>query len=99
MKLRGEGTKVQIMSTLDAYNGGEPAFREIHSILRRGDIVGVQGCPGKSKKGELSIIPKSITLLSPCLHMLPRVSRLVIVAVYSSTSHPKHSCCGGVTIG
>ncbi len=61
------------MSSLDAYDGGEMAFREVHSILRRGDIVGVQGSPGKSKKGELSIIPRRITLLSPCLHMLPRV--------------------------
>ena len=27
--------------------------------------------PGKSKKGELSIFPIKITMLSPCLHMLP----------------------------
>ena len=27
--------------------------------------------PGKSKRGELSIIPTVVTLLSPCLHMLP----------------------------
>lgn len=28
---------------------------------------------GKSKKGELSIQPKHIELLSPCLHMLPHL--------------------------
>uniref|UniRef100_A0A2K5RAY7 Lysine--tRNA ligase n=1 Tax=Cebus imitator TaxID=2715852 RepID=A0A2K5RAY7_CEBIM len=36
-------------------------------------IIGVQGNPGKTKKGELSIIPYEITLLSPCLHMLPHL--------------------------
>ena len=28
---------------------------------------------GKTKKGELSIIPKTVTLLAPCLHMLPHL--------------------------
>ena len=27
----------------------------------------------KTKKGELSIVPKTVTLLSPCLHMLPHL--------------------------
>ena len=70
--LHGEGFKVQIMSDIGSYEGGEEAFRSIHALLRRGDIVGVKGFPGKSKKGELSIFPTSITLLSPCLHMLPK---------------------------
>lgn len=35
--------------------------------------MGVKGNPGKTKKGELSIIPKEMTLLSPCLHMLPHL--------------------------
>ena len=30
-------------------------------------------CAGKTKKGELSIIPKAMTLLTPCLHMLPHL--------------------------
>jgi lysyl-tRNA synthetase class II len=29
-----------------------------HNEVKRGDIVGVVGYPGKSKKGELSIFPK-----------------------------------------
>ena len=33
----------------------------------------MEGNPGKTKKGELSIIPHEITLLSPCLHMLPHL--------------------------
>lgn len=46
-------------------------FEEIHYTIHRGDIVGIRGYPSRTKKGELSIIPIEITLLSPCLHMLP----------------------------
>mmetsp|Transcript_17334 Transcript_17334/g.20056 ORF Transcript_17334/g.20056 Transcript_17334/m.20056 type:complete len:610 (+) Transcript_17334:108-1937(+) len=69
--LRGDGSKVQIMSSLNDYAAGEEAFFKIHRIIKRGDVIGVKGFPGKSKKGELSIFPTEITLLSPCLHMLP----------------------------
>ena len=51
----------------------EEAFVAINNKLRRGDIIGVRGNPGKTKKGELSIIPTEMTLLSPCLHMLPHL--------------------------
>jgi lysyl-tRNA synthetase, class II len=70
--LHGENLKIQIMSDISRMEGGEEVFREIHNVLKRGDIVGVVGIPGKSKKGELSIFPKSLQLLSPCLHMLPK---------------------------
>lgn len=69
--LRADGQKIQIMSSLDTYSSPE-AFAKIHAVLRRGDIVGVRGFPGKSKKGELSIFPQEIVLLSPCMHMLPK---------------------------
>lgn len=68
--IRGDGSKVQMMSDLKTY-GDEEAFHKIHRTLKSGDIVGVKGFPGKSKKGELSIFPTEIILLSPCLHMLP----------------------------
>lgn len=51
----------------------EEDFVLINNKLRRGDIIGVRGNPGKTKKGELSIIPIELTLLSPCLHMLPHL--------------------------
>ncbi|ETI31279.1 lysine-tRNA ligase [Phytophthora nicotianae CJ01A1] len=69
--LRADGKKLQIMSDVGTYESAE-AFAQIHSILRRGDIVGVKGHPGKSKKGELSIFPQQLVLLSPCMHMLPK---------------------------
>lgn len=46
-------------------------FYSIHQILRRGDIIGVRGRPGKSNTGELSLFPSHVQLLSPCLRMLP----------------------------
>ncbi len=70
--IHGEGLKIQIMSDMHNYEGGEEAFRDIHYLIKRGDIVGVTGFPGKSKKGELSIFPTKMVLLSPCLHMLPK---------------------------
>lgn len=51
----------------------EEKFASDTDKLRRGDIIGCIGHPGKTKKGELSIIPKTIKLLSPCLHMLPHL--------------------------
>ncbi|XP_024051615.1 lysine--tRNA ligase isoform X2 [Terrapene carolina triunguis] len=70
--LRGEGVKLQVMANSRNYKS-EEEYIHINNKLRRGDIIGVQGSPGKTKKGELSIIPWEISLLSPCLHMLPHL--------------------------
>ncbi len=58
---------------LTQHYGDKAHYEQVVHILRRGDIIGVEGAPAKSKKGELSIIPTRVTLLSPCLHMLPKV--------------------------
>lgn len=70
--LRGEGVKVQVMANGRLYEN-EDKFMADTAKIKRGDIIGVIGKPAKSKKGEFSIIPLSITLLSPCLHMLPHL--------------------------
>lgn len=70
--LRGEGVKLQVMATAKHYES-EEKFAEDTEVIRRGDIIGVNGVPTKTKKGELSVMPKKITLLSPCLHMLPHL--------------------------
>ncbi|KAJ7151035.1 hypothetical protein C8R46DRAFT_962869 [Mycena filopes] len=68
--LHGEGKKVQIMASQQ--DAADPdAFVATHELFKRGDIVGVTGTPSRTKKGELSISPSSITLLSPNLHQLP----------------------------
>lgn len=55
--------------------GGVP-FEEQHEQLRRGDIVGIVGFPGRSNPknrpdGELSIFATEVVLLAPCLHAIP----------------------------
>lgn len=62
----------QVMANAKLYSS-ESEFEHDTAKLRRGDIIGVIGNPGKTKKGELSMIPKKIKLLSPCLHMLPHL--------------------------
>lgn len=43
--------------------------------LKNGDIIGIEGVPGRTKTGELSVRPKSIVSLSYCLHQLPKVKK------------------------
>lgn len=57
---------------------GDVKFPDQHDHLRRGDIIGVIGFPGRTspKKdennpGELSIFAQQIILLAPCLHQIP----------------------------
>jgi lysyl-tRNA synthetase class II len=49
----------------------EDGFLLLHNDVKRGDIIGVEGYPGKSQKGELSIFPVKLVVLAPCLHMPP----------------------------
>ena len=43
----------------------------MHNTLRRGDIIGIRGIPGRANKGELSIRASELVQLSYCLHQLP----------------------------
>jgi len=72
--LRQNGVKVQVMA--DARNATQYDFDKINNSTRRGDIVGIRGYPGKSKRGELSIFPCHLEVLTPCLRMLPGFSGL-----------------------
>ncbi|PQQ08406.1 hypothetical protein Pyn_14826 [Prunus yedoensis var. nudiflora] len=66
------GGKVQVMADLSKSELDESEFSKFHSSVKRGDIVGVTGFPGKTKRGELSIFPRSFIVLSHCLHMMAR---------------------------
>ncbi|KAI9282170.1 lysyl-tRNA synthetase [Sporodiniella umbellata] len=70
--LHGEGVKIQVMASLQDHEGED--FAQMHDLFRRGDVIGVTGVPGKTKRGELSIFPKKVTILSPCLRMLPKAN-------------------------
>merc|ERR1712033_31160 len=70
--VRGEGVKIQIMANLKEYES-EEALYAINNKLKRGDIVGCTGYPCKTKMGELSLMPKKMQLLSPCLWQLPHL--------------------------
>ncbi|GAB2224848.1 hypothetical protein Drorol1_Dr00005625 [Drosera rotundifolia] len=70
--LHGRGAKVQVMADARTSELDEAEFYKFHSSVKRGDIVGVTGFPGKTKRGELSIFPKTSVVLSHCLHMMPR---------------------------
>lgn len=67
--LHGDGLKIQVIAQAQAHQGDD--FEEVHSLIKRGDIIGIRGKPGRSKTGELSITPVSVTSLSYCLYMLP----------------------------
>ncbi|CAI0555851.1 unnamed protein product [Linum tenue] len=70
--LHGGGAKVQVMTDASKSGMEEADFSKFHSAVKRGDIVGVTGFPGKTKRGELSIFPRKFEVLSHCLHMMPR---------------------------
>ncbi|RAL16384.1 lysine--tRNA ligase KRS1 [Aspergillus homomorphus CBS 101889] len=73
--IRAEGVKVQVVC--QAQNvAGDVSFEAQHEHLRRGDIVGIVGFPGRSNPknrddGELSIFASEVVLLAPCLHAIP----------------------------
>lgn len=72
--VRAEGVPIQVMCQKQNATGVE--FQKQHDLLRRGDIIGIVGFPGRTNpknraEGELSIFAKEIILLTPCLHQLP----------------------------
>jgi len=73
--IRAEGVKVQVLCQVDKADTSIP-FEAQHEHLRRGDIIGIIGYPGRSQPrnrpvGELSIFAKQVILLTPCLHQIP----------------------------
>ncbi|KAI4284734.1 MAG: hypothetical protein L6R38_001190 [Xanthoria sp. 2 TBL-2021] len=73
--IRAEGVKIQVMCQAQEATGGVP-FEQQHEHLRRGDIIGIVGYPGRTAPrnrpdGELSIFAREIILLTPCLHQIP----------------------------
>ncbi len=59
------GFTLQYLADIKEYEN-QDKFAEINDLIHRGDIVGVRGFVGKSLKGELSIYPLELVLLTPC---------------------------------
>eukprot|EP01068_Selenidium_serpulae_P009908 Selendium_serpulae@DN5352_c0_g1_i1.p1 len=73
--LTGEFMKVQVIGNLQNHvkeENNNEEFETVHDRFNRGDIVGVTGFPGKSKRGELSVFVTAVRLLSTCYHLLPK---------------------------
>ncbi|KAI7948681.1 hypothetical protein MJO29_010346, partial [Puccinia striiformis f. sp. tritici] len=68
--MRQAGTKLSDSTEPDK-------FEAVHDIFRRGDIIGVTGFASRTKKGELSISPQRMILLSPNPHQLPRAETTI----------------------
>jgi lysyl-tRNA synthetase class 2 len=66
-----DGVKLQVLANAAEYASLD-AFTADVELIKRGDIVGVSGHPSRSRRGELSVVPVKLTLLSPCLHHVPR---------------------------
>lgn len=74
--VHAEGMQVQIMCQFQDCAEGRD-YLAMHDLIKRGDIVGIKGYPGRSaprgrEDGELSVFCNEIILLSPSLHMLPK---------------------------
>ena len=67
--LIGDGLKVQVMANAATYTDNN--FEDLAHSIKRGDIIGAEGRPGRTKTGELSVGPLRVKLLTPCLYMLP----------------------------
>lgn len=73
--LKGDGVQIQVMAQAQDVALVEE-YEKMHEYLRRGDIIGVVGYPGRTSpakggEGEVSVFATTVQLLTPCLHMLP----------------------------
>ena len=74
--IKDEGASVQVLCQLQQSGEDAKAFEKMHEHIRRGDIVGIVGYPGRTAprnraEGELSIFATKLLLLAPCLHQIP----------------------------
>lgn len=69
MHITDEVGKIQLYIRADVV--GEEAFEFFTSMIDLGDIVWVQGTLFKTKRGEITLRVKELSLQSKCLHPLP----------------------------
>ncbi len=70
--IRSGGRTIQIIGDQRYYDETVAnGFQESHRSLNQGDIVSIRGFPGKTKRGELSLVSREMCLLAPCLATIP----------------------------
>ncbi|CAI5957225.1 unnamed protein product [Closterium sp. NIES-65] len=83
-----QGRMSLLACTAQNWEAGEEEFTRLHGTVKRGDIVGISGFPGKSKRGELSVFPRSMLVLAPCLHMMPKEKKKAPGAAAAGAAAP-----------
>lgn len=72
MTVNGDGYPIQFLINMIFYKDtSEENFKNIALNVKRGDIIGASGHPGRSKTGELSLYVTELIRLAPCLHEIP----------------------------
>jgi lysyl-tRNA synthetase class 2 len=77
LDLSSNGSRLQIVLSKNRWNQSKESnqieFDDLTRLVKRGDIVGVQGHAGRTRTGQLSLWAESLRLLSPCLRIIPHV--------------------------
>ena len=63
----GDEAKIQVMANSLSYENKEE-FENLFHHIKRGDIIGIIGTPGRTKAGELTHRAAQVIQLSYCLH-------------------------------
>ncbi|EGC37312.1 hypothetical protein DICPUDRAFT_150147 [Dictyostelium purpureum] len=70
LKMTGAQFSLQVMADFKFFEN-QNHYPILMENLRKGDIIEIIGYPAKSQKGELSVIPKDINILTPCNRPIP----------------------------
>jgi lysyl-tRNA synthetase class 2 len=71
MTVKSNGCTMQFAFNKNYYYDQDKFVADAKSIAR-GDIVGVEGFPAKTKSGELSLFVRRVQILTPCLRTIPK---------------------------
>lgn len=68
--IQNQNSSLQILGNKGHYHDPD-TFRQNFTKIARGDIIGITGNPHRSNRGELSLLSRTITILAPCMRVIP----------------------------